>query len=136
VRKPPNPGVFYRSATRKCKSGEERIYYIVFKQGGKVIEEKVGRQFADKMTLAKASGIRAERIEGKRDSRKQQREAALIPKEEETSRYIIGKLWDQYQLVAFERKSKADEGVNALGEMQESVTSTPHVAFIRGRQFA
>ena len=38
------PGVFYRIAQRKGRPGEERIYYIVFKQDGKVIEEKVGRQ--------------------------------------------------------------------------------------------
>jgi hypothetical protein len=35
------PGVFYRVAERKGKSGEERIYHIVFKQEGKVVEEKV-----------------------------------------------------------------------------------------------
>ena len=58
------PGVFYRIAQRKGRPGEERIYYIVFKQDGKVIEEKVGRQYADDMTPARASGIRAERIEG------------------------------------------------------------------------
>ena len=56
------PGVFFRIAERKGKSGEERVYYIVFKQDGKVIEEKVGRQYADDMTPARASGIRAERI--------------------------------------------------------------------------
>ena len=38
------PGVFYRMAERKGKSGEENIFYIVFKRDCKVIEEKVGRQ--------------------------------------------------------------------------------------------
>ena len=74
------PGVFYRLAERKGKPGEERVYYIVFKQDSKVVEEKVGRQYADDMTPAKASGIRAERIEGKRASRKEIRAAALAAK--------------------------------------------------------
>ena len=55
--------------------GTEKVFYIVFKKEGKVFEEKVGRQFADNMTEAKAAGIRAERIEGKRASRKEIREA-------------------------------------------------------------
>ena len=85
-------GVFYRIAERKGKTGEERVYYIVFKQEGKVIEEKVGRQYADNMTEAKASGIRAERIEGKRLSRKEVREQ----KAKERIRPVISKLWGVY----------------------------------------
>ena len=50
--------------------GTEKVFYIVFKKEAKVFEEKVGRQFADNMTDAKAAGIRAERNEGKRASRK------------------------------------------------------------------
>jgi len=41
------PGVFYREAERIGGNGLERVYYIVFKPGGKVFEEKVGRQFSD-----------------------------------------------------------------------------------------
>jgi integrase len=99
------PGVFYRVAERKGKSGEERIYYIVFKQDGKVVEEKVGRQFADNMTPAKASGIRAERIEGKRASRKEQRQAVLAAKEVDAARCTIEKLWGIYQLSLPDRKN-------------------------------
>ena len=33
------PGVFYREAKRIGGNGLERVYYIVFKQGGKVFEE-------------------------------------------------------------------------------------------------
>jgi hypothetical protein len=42
--------VFYREAERIGGNGLERVYYIAFKQGGKVFEEKVGRQFKDDMT--------------------------------------------------------------------------------------
>jgi hypothetical protein len=48
----------------------ERIYYITYRRDGKRVEEKAGRQFQDAMTPAKASGIRAERIEGKSLSNK------------------------------------------------------------------
>jgi hypothetical protein len=70
------PGVFYREADRIGGKGLERVYYIVFKKGGKVHEEKVGCQFADDMTPARAARIWAERIEGKRQPRKEIREAA------------------------------------------------------------
>jgi hypothetical protein len=70
------PGVFYREAERIGGKGLERVYYIVFKLDGKVFEEKAGRQFKDNMTPARAARIRGERIEGRRQSRKEIREAA------------------------------------------------------------
>lgn len=48
------PGVFYREAERIGGKGLERVYYIVFKQDGKVFEEKAGRQLKDHMTPAGA----------------------------------------------------------------------------------
>jgi hypothetical protein len=61
------PGVFYREAERIGGPGTEKVFYIVFKHDGKVIEEKCG-QYADNMTEAKAARYRAERIENKRSS--------------------------------------------------------------------
>jgi hypothetical protein len=57
------PGIYYivGHGTR----GEEKIYYIVYRRDGKLIEEKVGRQYQDDMTPARAAGIRAKRIEGR-----------------------------------------------------------------------
>ena len=46
------PGRFYREAETIGGKGLERIYYIVFKQGSKVFEEKVGRQY----TAAESTG--------------------------------------------------------------------------------
>lgn len=100
------PGVYYRIAERKGKAGEERVYYIVFKQEGKVIEEKVGRQFADNMTPAKASGVRAERIEGRRASRKEIRQAAEAAKVAAAAKPTIARLWDQYQQASSDRKDE------------------------------
>jgi integrase len=84
------PGVFYREAKRIGGKGLERVYYIVFKKEGKVIEEKAGRQFKDDMTPARAARIRAERIEDKRKSRKEIREAATEIK------WTTERLWEQY----------------------------------------
>jgi integrase len=84
------PGIFYREVKRIGGKGIEKVYYIVFKRGGKVYEEKVGRQFTDDMTPARASLIRAERIEGRRQSRKEIREAATVTK------WTVDRLWHEY----------------------------------------
>jgi integrase len=84
------PGIFYREAQRIGGKGLERVYYIVFKKDGKVHEEKVGRQFADDMTPARAARIRAERVEGKRLSRKEIRNAATEIK------WTLDRLWQEY----------------------------------------
>jgi integrase len=84
------PGVFYRVAERIGGSGKERVYYIVFKRDGKTIEEKVGRQYAEAMTEAKAARIRAERIENKRPSRKEIREKRKAVK------WTLNALWEGY----------------------------------------
>jgi integrase len=84
------PGIFYREADRLGGPGKERVYYIVFKKEGKVYEEKVGRQYADDMTPARAARVRSERIEGKRLSRKEIREAAAEIK------WTVDRLWQEY----------------------------------------
>jgi integrase len=85
------PGVFYREVDRIGGRGKEKAFYIVFKKEGKVLEEKVGRQYADDMTAARAARIRGERIEGKRKSRKEIRE------EKKDVKWTLQKLWEQYQ---------------------------------------
>ena len=90
------PGVFYREATRLGGAGTEKVFYLVFKQDGKVIEEKAGRQFADDMTPAKAARIRADRIEGRRISRREAREQEEEAKQAEQNRWTITRLWTEY----------------------------------------
>ncbi len=87
------PGVFYREGQAITRKGKERIYYVVFKKDSKVHEEKVGRQFADDMTPARAARIRAQRIEGKVKSRKELREE----KKAESQKWTITALWEEYQ---------------------------------------
>jgi integrase len=87
------PGVFYREAERIGGAGMERIYYILFKKDGKVLEEKVGRQYADQLTPAKVAKVRANRIEGRVQSRKEIRDAAKASDD----RWTIDKLWNEYE---------------------------------------
>jgi len=91
------PGVFYREAQRIGGKGIEKVYYIVFKKDGRSIEEKAGRHYADDMTPARAAGIRAERIEGKRSSRKEIREMKEAKNKAEANRWTIKKLWEEYK---------------------------------------
>ena len=91
------PGVFYREGVRIGGKGLERIYYIVFKKDGKVLEEKAGRQYADDMTAAKAARVRADRIEGRRESRKEIREKEKAAKLAEAGKWTLTKLWDEYE---------------------------------------
>ncbi|MGD1152877.1 MAG: site-specific integrase [Syntrophales bacterium] len=87
------PGVFYREAGRIGGKGKEKIYYIVFKKDGKVYEEKVGRQYSDNMTTARASRIRADRIEGRRLSRKEIRDR----KKSAEQAWTLARLWSEYE---------------------------------------
>jgi integrase len=60
---------------------------------GKQIEEKVGRQFRDNMTPAKASLIRADRIRGRQLSNKEKRET----KKAQGQIWTVSKLWEAYK---------------------------------------
>ena len=54
------PGVTY--IIGKAVNGKpEKSYHIRYRKGGKLVEEKAGRQYQDDMTPAKAAGIRASR---------------------------------------------------------------------------
>ena len=100
--------MFYREAIRIGGKGMERVFYIVFKKAGKVYEEKAGRQYADDMTPAKAARVRADRIEGRRQSRKEKREAEKAAK---AGKWTLSLLWDEYEKNKPESKAiKVDKG--------------------------
>ena len=103
------PGVFYREANRIGGKGTEKVYYIVFKKNGKVLEEKAGRQFADNMTPAKAATYRGARIEGKRKSRKEIREQEQAEKDAHKNRWTIKRLWETYSATRSSGKSLATD---------------------------
>jgi len=91
------PGVTFIVGTAVATGKPERIYFIRYRRAAKLIEEKAGRQFQDNMTPAKASRIRAERIEGKALSNQGRRDEAKAAKEAEEGRWTIAKLWEAYK---------------------------------------
>ena len=81
-------GIFYREAQRIGYKGLERIYYVVYKKGGKTIEAKVGRQYADDMTPARAARLRSDYIEGK---------ALPASQKRKESRWTLSALWESFK---------------------------------------
>ena len=92
------PGVYFIEADGA--RGKERIFYIYYRRNGKQIEEKAGCQYADDMTEAKASGIRADRMRGKELPNTEKREAAKAAKMEEAGKWTLSRLWDEYEKIA------------------------------------
>ncbi len=90
------PGIFSREAKRIGGKGTEKVYYVVYKKNGKAHEEKAGRQYADDMTPARAAGIRAELIEGKRLTRKEKRKQEQAIKVAEAHKWTTDRLFDEY----------------------------------------
>ena len=93
------PGVFYRLGLRIGGVGKEKIYYVIFKKDGKLCEEKVGRQYADQMTPARAAIMRSDYIEGRKLPAKEERKKRLAEKEAEQNRPTISNLWKEYKAV-------------------------------------
>ena len=91
------PGVYFIKGKRRSKTGTEKIFYIVFRKDGKQHEEKAGRQYEDNMTPAKAAGIRAERIEGKRISNMERRIKIRQEQQAIKNKWSITRLWEQYK---------------------------------------
>jgi integrase len=87
------PGVYFIEGT-SADGRPERIYYLVYRKQGKLIEEKAGRQFKNDMTPARAARIRTQRIEGDEPTNQEQREAARQTQETRT----LERLWDEYQV--------------------------------------
>jgi len=90
-------GVYFRIARRIGGSGDEKVFYAVYKTDGKVKEEKVGRQYKDNMTAAKASRVRGNLVEGKRLTRKETRALEEAKKKAQDDRWTINRLWKEYK---------------------------------------
>ncbi|WP_462269919.1 tyrosine-type recombinase/integrase [Desulfobacter sp.] len=90
-------GVFYLEGT-SAQGKPEKIYYIRYRRDGKMIEEKAGRQYQDDMTPARASGIRAQKIDGEKETNQEKRDAELAKKAAEAGKYTIDRLWQKYSL--------------------------------------
>ncbi len=87
------PGVYYRIADRIGGNGEEKIYYVVYKNNGKVVEAKAGRQYKDAMTPARAARYRSMLIEGREKTPQEQRQE----KAQHAARWTIERVWNEYR---------------------------------------
>lgn len=87
------PGVWFIVGAAVGAKKPEKIFYIVYRRDGKLIEEKAGRQFQDDMTPAKANALRMERIQGKTLSNQARREKARA----EADKWTIARLWEEYK---------------------------------------
>jgi integrase len=96
-------GVYYIKG--KGASGPEKIYYIMYRRNGKLIEEKAGRQYQNDMTPAKASGIRTNRIEGVELPNIERREAERVALNEAKDRWTVSRLWTEYESQKIDSKS-------------------------------
>lgn len=101
-------GVFFKMVQRVGGKGEEKAFYAVYKQNGKVIETLVGYEFRNDMTAARAARIRGELIEGKRQTAaEQRRESERNPS--------LSILWEHYSV---ERLTNRDTLVTDRGNMK------------------
>lgn len=104
-------GVFYVEMPRPAGNGLEKVYYIRYRRGGKLIEEKVGGQYRDNMTAAKAASIRGSRMEGKEASNTEKREALRQAKAEEEARYPLNRLWGLFETEKANNRSLGDDRI-------------------------
>lgn len=93
------PGVFYRELEGDKPSKPIRMYYIRYRRGGRagsLIEEPVGKS-TEGMTATIAANIRAERMQGKALSNKEDRRQKEQEKLKAQGRWTIARLWDEYK---------------------------------------
>lgn len=104
-------GVYYIESSTGRSGKPERIYYVVYRRDGKLIEEKAGRHHAENMTPAKAAGIRTRRMQGEELPNKERREAERAARNAEAGRWTIDRLWREYKSQRPDSKSlRTDEG--------------------------
>ncbi len=90
----------YPGVVTRTDSKGQKTFYIRYRCGGrgsKLIVEPVGKA-SSRMTAAKASIIRSERINGKERSNKGQREATCLDTEtHKQTRWTLENLWEAYK---------------------------------------
>lgn len=104
-------GVFYIEGVSTTGNEPERIYYIRYRKNGKQVEEKVGRQFRDDMTPARASGIRARKIDNEILTNNEKREEEEAKKRAEENIWTLDRLSIEYFKSRPDNKArKTDQG--------------------------
>ena len=104
-------GVYFVEVPRAAGYGTEKIYYIRYRRQGKLIEEKVGGQYRDNMTAAKAASIRGLRMEGKDASNEEKRAALRAAKAAEEARYSLNRLWSLFEEAKASNRTIKDDRI-------------------------
>lgn len=102
-------GVFYVEAPRATRKGMEKVYFIRYRKNGKLIEEKVGGQYKDNMTPAKASSIRGLRIEGSIPTNQERRDDIKQAKLKEQNSYSLTRIFSLFIEAKSENRSLGDD---------------------------
>ena len=92
-----NTQVYFFIMGKHSTGKPERIYYISYYREGIRKEERVGRQFKDKMTPARANKLRSLRMDGEQLSNAEKRAEVQAAKEAEAGRWTLSRLWDEYK---------------------------------------
>ncbi|MFO7760762.1 MAG: hypothetical protein R6V20_04045, partial [Desulfobia sp.] len=103
------PGVFYREISRQGWKGVEKMYYVSFKRNSRKIEERIGGQYRDNMTRAKAARIRSDLIEGRRLTKKEEKARLEAEKKAEQDRPTLQRLWDEFYTAKSDNSSIKDD---------------------------
>lgn len=83
------PGVVYIEAKSLHGGKTDRIFNIRYRRDGKLVEEKAGRA-SQGMTAARASNLRAAKLDGKKPTNRERRRA-------EDDRWTVTRLWESYK---------------------------------------
>ena len=97
-------GVYYIEGTNPGTGKPERIFYIMYRKGGRKIEEKAGRQ-CHGMTAAKANRFRADKLAGKRLTNAEKRKQREARQRADAKKWTIDRLWHAYRQTRREGKS-------------------------------
>jgi integrase len=101
-------GVYFIWGTHRVTGKPEKIFYITYRKGGKLISEKAGRASED-MTASRASTKRALRMAGKEHTNAEKRAvvaAERAAKAAEANRWTIDRLSDEYFKARHDNKAK------------------------------
>lgn len=85
------PGIFFRLVKRVGGKGDEKVFYAVWTESGRVREARIGLEFRDNMTPAKAAKIRGQFMEHERLTPQEKRDRAA-------ANLSITEIWDKYKL--------------------------------------
>jgi integrase len=118
-------GVYYVDG-RGAGGKAEKLYYVVYRRQGKLIEEKAGRERQDDMTPARAAGIRAKRIDGEELPNIDKRHARQEAKQRENP-WTVNKLWEEYEKSKSKSKSLVVDKYRYIKYLKDTIgNKEPH----------